>query len=78
MASGVTPLVGRDHELGLLLDRWDLAKEGEGQVVLLSGEPGDREIAHRPRACTSGSRPSLIAAALLLLAATTSTARSFQ
>jgi class 3 adenylate cyclase len=38
--SGVTPLVGRDHELGLLLDRWDLAKGREGQVVLLSGEPG--------------------------------------
>jgi class 3 adenylate cyclase len=36
----VTPLVGRDHELGLLLDRWQRAKEGEGQVVLLCGEPG--------------------------------------
>jgi class 3 adenylate cyclase/predicted ATPase len=36
----VTPLVGREHELGLLVDRWGLAKGGEGQVVLLSGEPG--------------------------------------
>jgi class 3 adenylate cyclase len=36
----VTPLVGRDHELGLLLDRWQQAKEGEGQVVALCGEPG--------------------------------------
>jgi predicted ATPase len=36
----LTPLVGRDHELGLLLERWQWAKEGEGQVVLLSGEPG--------------------------------------
>src|SRR5918995_3753889 len=35
-----TPLVGRDHELGLLLERWHRAKEGRGQVVLLSGEPG--------------------------------------
>ena len=39
-ASGLTPLVGREHELGLLLDRWQQAKEGDGQVVLLSGEPG--------------------------------------
>jgi class 3 adenylate cyclase/predicted ATPase len=38
--AGLTPLVGREHELGLLLDRWERAKEGEGQVVLLSGEPG--------------------------------------
>ena len=36
----VTPLVGREQELGLLLDRWQQAQEGEGQVVLLSGEPG--------------------------------------
>ena len=38
--TGVTPLIGRKHELGLLLERWDRIKEGEGQVVLLSGEPG--------------------------------------
>jgi class 3 adenylate cyclase/predicted ATPase len=36
----LTSLVGREHELGLLLDRWMLAKGGEGQVVLLSGEAG--------------------------------------
>jgi class 3 adenylate cyclase len=36
----LTPLVGREHELGLLLDRWELAKGSEGQVVLLAGEPG--------------------------------------
>ena len=39
-ASGVTELVGRDEELDLLLRRWSKAKTGEGQVVLLSGEPG--------------------------------------
>jgi class 3 adenylate cyclase/tetratricopeptide (TPR) repeat protein len=32
--------VGREHELGLLLERWAFAKSGEGQVVLLSGEAG--------------------------------------
>ena len=36
----VTPLVGREQDLGLLLERWALAQDGEGQVVLLSGEPG--------------------------------------
>jgi DNA-binding SARP family transcriptional activator/class 3 adenylate cyclase/predicted ATPase len=36
----LTPLVGREQELRLLLDRWSLAQDGEGQVVLLSGEPG--------------------------------------
>ncbi len=38
--AGLTPLVGRDLEIGLLLGRWALSREGEGQVVLLSGEPG--------------------------------------
>ena len=39
-ASGVTELVGREEELELLLRRWSKAKVSEGQVVLLSGEPG--------------------------------------
>jgi hypothetical protein len=39
-ASGVTELVGREEELELLLRRWSKARSGEGQVVLLSGEPG--------------------------------------
>jgi hypothetical protein len=39
-ASGFTDLVGREEELELLLRRWSKAKSGEGQVVLLSGEPG--------------------------------------
>jgi DNA-binding winged helix-turn-helix (wHTH) protein/predicted ATPase len=38
--SGLTDLVGREEELELLLRRWSKAKTGEGQVVLLSGEPG--------------------------------------
>jgi class 3 adenylate cyclase len=36
----LTPLVGRDEELDLLLRRWSQAKDADGQVVLLSGEPG--------------------------------------
>ena len=39
-ASGLTELVGREEELELLLRRWSKAKTGEGQMVLLSGEPG--------------------------------------
>ena len=38
--ASMTPLIGRDQELALLLDRWQRTNEGEGQVVLLSGEPG--------------------------------------
>src|SRR5207244_8116374 len=38
--AGLRPLVGRDPELALLLDRWEQVKEGEGQVVLVSAEPG--------------------------------------
>src|ERR1700730_709150 len=33
-------VVGRDEELDLLMRRWQQAKEGDGRVVLLSGEPG--------------------------------------
>ena len=39
-ARGLTPLVGRDEEVGLLQRRWDQATAGMGQVVLLSGEAG--------------------------------------
>ena len=38
--AGLTPLVGREHELGALQERWTQAQAGNGQVVLLSGEPG--------------------------------------
>jgi tetratricopeptide (TPR) repeat protein len=38
--SGMAPIVGRDQELALLLERWRQAKSGEGQVVLLTGEAG--------------------------------------
>src|SRR5262249_41511881 len=37
---GLTPLVGREHEVGLLRERWVQVKDGFGQVVLLSGEAG--------------------------------------
>jgi hypothetical protein len=39
-AGALTTLVGRDEEIRLLMRRWEKAKAGEGQVVLLSGEAG--------------------------------------
>ena len=40
LRSSETPLVGREEELDLLMTRWQQAKGGERQVVLVSGEPG--------------------------------------
>jgi class 3 adenylate cyclase/predicted ATPase len=37
---GWAPIVARDQELALLMERWRQAKSGEGQMVLLSGEAG--------------------------------------
>ncbi len=37
---GLTPMAGRKEELSLLVNRWDQAKGGDGQIVLVSGEPG--------------------------------------
>jgi len=38
--TGLTPLVGREQELGLIRDRWEEVSEGQGRVVLLSGDAG--------------------------------------
>ena len=38
--TALTPLIGRDEEIDLLLRRWVRAKSGDGWVVLMSGEPG--------------------------------------
>jgi class 3 adenylate cyclase/DNA-binding winged helix-turn-helix (wHTH) protein len=37
---GLTPLVGRAQDVRLLVERWEQAQAGDGQVVLLSGEAG--------------------------------------
>jgi hypothetical protein len=68
VATGLTPLVGREEEVGRLLRRWEQAKEGEGQVVILNGEAGigkSRLVrvlqrAHRARGACTG-RISLFA-----------------
>jgi predicted ATP-dependent serine protease len=40
LRAATTPLVGRDEEIDLLGRQWEQAKAGDGQVVLISGEPG--------------------------------------
>ena len=72
----LTPLVGREEEIALLLRRWQQAKDGEGQVVLVGGEPGigksrltqvlrerHRERAAH-RACATSARPITLNSAL--------------
>jgi hypothetical protein len=61
--SALSRLVGRDEEIDLLLRRWARAKAGDGQVVLVSGEPGLGKSritaappAHRQAAGTSDAR----------------------
>jgi len=39
-ARSVTPFVGREDDMRLLLSRWERAREGQGQLVLVIGEPG--------------------------------------
>jgi predicted ATPase len=39
-APALTPFVGREQELGLLIDRFEQAQEKRGQVVLVAGEAG--------------------------------------
>lgn len=39
-SGSLAPLIGRDAEIALLMERWRQAKDGEGQVVLIGGEPG--------------------------------------
>src|SRR5215471_15313505 len=36
----LTPFVGRDEEMAMLMRRWERARQGEGQLALIVGEPG--------------------------------------
>ena len=67
--SGLTELVGREEELELLLRRWSKAKSGEGQVVLLSGEAGHRQVSTDRRAAGTPCCRATHALALFLLTA---------
>src|SRR5882724_7616387 len=39
-AQGLTPFVGREAERAFLRSRWECTREANGQVVLITGEPG--------------------------------------
>ena len=68
-AKGLTDLVGREEELDLLLRRWPKAKNGEGQVVLLSGEAGHRQVSTDRRTSGTSRSGATHAAAQFLLSA---------
>src|SRR6516165_5292031 len=36
----LTPLIGREEEIAMLMRRWERARQGDGQLVLIVGEPG--------------------------------------
>ena len=67
--AALTELVGREEELELLLRRWSKAKTGEGQVVLLSGEAGHRQVSIDGGAAGTPCCRAAHALALFLLAA---------
>ena len=73
--AALLPLVGRDQELALLLERWAQAKAGEGQGVLLAGEPGSASRGSAAR-CSSGWPTSRTRASATSARPTTPTARS--
>ena len=36
----LTPFVGRDEEIAMLMRRWERSRDGDGQLVVIVGEPG--------------------------------------
>ena len=76
LRSGTTPLVGRDEELDLLTRRWQQAKQGEGRVVLVSGEPGIGKSRLTAARCRHISRVSRTPGFAIFARRTIRTARS--
>ena len=74
-AGALSPLVGRQEEIELLLRRWDQAKLGEGRVVLLSGEPGIGK-SRIAESLLASSRASRMCACAISALRTIRTARS--
>ena len=66
---GLVEFVGRDSEVALLLERWALARDGEGQAVLLSGEAGigKSRVCQTLRERLAGESTVTIVAAVLAL-----------
>ena len=76
-AGALSPLVGRQEEIELLLRRWEQAKRGEGRVVLLSGEPGIGK-SRIAESLLAGSRASRRRAFAISARLTIRTARSIR
>ena len=72
----LTPLAGRSTELNLLLDKWKKAKEGDGQVVLVSGIPGVGNHTH-PRAKVEHPARAMLCAAASVFALSSSQSAFF-
>ena len=73
----VTQLVGRDQEVGLLLDRWEHVKDDRGHVVLLGGEPGIGK-SRLVRVLGERLRPNGLTAGTVVVRPITRTARSIR
>lgn len=60
---GLTPFVGRTHDVELLRERWRLAREGHGQAVLVCGEAGigKSRLLHQLRRELDAEVPSWLA-----------------
>jgi predicted ATPase len=64
LGAPLLPLIGREREVGFLLDRWAQVAEGVGQVVLLSGEAGigKSHLVHAIKVKTAGTPRRLLEA----------------
>ena len=57
----LTPLVGRDDETAMLMRRWERARHGDGQFVMIVGEPGLGQVApHRGVSCPAARHSSYL------------------
>ena len=72
-SASLSPLIGRDGEVELLLRRWARAKDGEGQIVLISGEAGIGSLGLSP-SYISCSKPIGLSACAISVRRTIATA----
>ena len=65
----LTPLVGRADEMAMLMRRWDRARQGDGQLVMIVGEPGlGKSRLHRGISCPARRHPTHLGRMELLAA----------